>query len=68
MNTTTPAGNREHPVPVLHTRLERCDRCGAAALVRVTLPAGGELHFCGHHARKHSTRLLEIGAAIRSAL
>jgi hypothetical protein len=68
MNATTPAGNREHPVPVLLVRPERCDRCSAAALVRVELPAGGELHFCGHHARKHSTRLLEIGAALRSAL
>lgn len=68
MNTTTPAGNREHPDPLLPTRLERCDRCGASALVGVTLPAGGELRFCGHHARVHATRLLEIGAALRSAL
>ncbi|HEY8294229.1 MAG TPA: hypothetical protein VIG41_02725 [Micrococcaceae bacterium] len=32
--------------------LDRCDRCGAQAYVRVTLESsGGELLFCGHHAR-----------------
>ncbi|WP_394941016.1 hypothetical protein [Psychromicrobium sp. YIM B11713] len=32
--------------------LDRCDRCGAQAYVRVVLEAsGGELLFCGHHAR-----------------
>lgn len=31
---------------------DRCDRCGAQAFVRVVLEAsGGELLFCGHHAR-----------------
>jgi hypothetical protein len=50
------------------TRLDRCDRCGAAALVRVTLPTGGELQFCRHHARKHADRLVEIGAGFSSSL
>lgn len=50
------------------TRLDRCDRCSAAALVKATLPTGGELQFCGHHARKHASRLLEIGAGLRSTL
>ena len=50
------------------TRLDRCDRCSAAALVRVTLPRGGELQFCGHHARKHADRLVEIGAGFTSTL
>ncbi|MHA7305924.1 DUF7455 domain-containing protein [Arthrobacter sp. TMN-49] len=32
--------------------LDRCDRCGAQAYVRVVLESsGGELLFCGHHAR-----------------
>jgi hypothetical protein len=31
------------------TALDRCDRCGAQAYVRVTLSGGGELLFCGHH-------------------
>jgi hypothetical protein len=31
---------------------DRCDRCGAQAYVRVVLESsGGELLFCGHHAR-----------------
>lgn len=30
------------------TQADRCDRCGAQALVRVVLPYG-ELLFCGHH-------------------
>jgi hypothetical protein len=50
------------------TRLDRCDRCSAGALVRVTLPTGGELQFCGHHARKHAAKLLEIGAGLSSTL
>lgn len=34
------------------TTIDRCDRCGAQAYVRVVLePSGGELLFCGHHAR-----------------
>ncbi|MGG5172830.1 DUF7455 domain-containing protein [Pseudarthrobacter sp. J1738] len=32
--------------------LDRCDRCGAQAYVRVVLESsGGELLFCGHHSR-----------------
>jgi hypothetical protein len=49
---------------LLHTRLDRCDRCGAATQVRALLPTGGELLFCGHHARAHAPRLREIGAAL----
>ncbi|MDJ0318124.1 MULTISPECIES: DUF7455 domain-containing protein [Arthrobacter] len=34
------------------TTLDRCDRCGAQAYVRVVLESsGGALLFCGHHAR-----------------
>lgn len=44
--TTTAIASRE-----LNT-LDRCDRCGAQAYVRVVLESsGGELLFCGHHAR-----------------
>ncbi|MEY4323495.1 MAG: hypothetical protein RL410_1276 [Actinomycetota bacterium] len=28
---------------------DRCDRCGAQAYVRVVMPGGGQLLFCGHH-------------------
>ena len=68
MNTTTPASQHDRLVPAPLARPERCDGCGAAALVKVTLTSGGELHFCGHHARKHAARLLEIGAGLRSAI
>jgi hypothetical protein len=52
-------------VPTL-TRFDRCDRCGAAAQLRVVLVSGGELLFCGHHARVHRTRLRAVGAALSS--
>ena len=38
--------------------LDRCDRCGAQAYVRAVLGAsGGELLFCGHHARAVEAKL-----------
>jgi hypothetical protein len=46
------------------TRHDRCDRCNAAAQVRALLPTGGDLLFCGHHARTHAARLRDIGAAL----
>jgi len=39
---------------------DRCDRCGAQAKLRMTLAGGGELVFCGHHAR-------QFDATIRAA-
>jgi len=39
------------------TALDRCDKCGAQAMVRATL-ANGELYFCGHHGRKMGTPLV----------
>jgi hypothetical protein len=48
------------------TAADRCDRCGAAAQVRAILPSGGELLFCGHHARKHNERLVELEARFQS--
>ena len=47
------------------TRLDRCDRCGAAAKTRATLPSGGELLFCDHHTRQHADRLRELEAALQ---
>lgn len=46
------------------TRHDRCDGCGAAAQFRAVLPSGGELLFCGHHARRHGPRLHEMGAGL----
>ena len=48
------------------TAADRCDRCGAAAQVRAILPSGGELLFCGHHAREHNQRLLELSADLQT--
>jgi hypothetical protein len=44
------------------TRLDRCDRCGAAAMFRAVLASGGELLFCGHHAREHGPALHALEA------
>jgi hypothetical protein len=49
--------------PVL-TRLDRCDRCGAAAAAQAVLVGGGELLFCAHHARKHGPHLEEQNARL----
>lgn len=46
------------------TALDRCDRCGAQAYVRVELSTGGELLFCAHHAREHADKLQQIALAI----
>ena len=35
-----------------------CDRCGARAAVIVAV-VNGDLYFCGHHARKHITAIVE---------
>lgn len=37
---------------------DRCDRCSAAAKVRVKL-LNGELLFCGHHAKLFGPKLKE---------
>ena len=43
---------------------DRCDRCGAQAYMRVALTGGGELLFCGHHAREHGDKLRRIAAHV----
>ena len=44
---------------------DRCDRCGARAYIRVTLPGGGELLFCAHHGRAHEGALRAAEASIQ---
>jgi hypothetical protein len=44
--------------------VDRCDRCGAQAYVRVELASGGELLFCAHHARTHLDALQQVAASI----
>jgi hypothetical protein len=51
--------------PTHLTVADRCDRCGARAYVRVTLPGGGELLFCAHHGRAHEGALRAADARIQ---
>lgn len=43
---------------------DRCDRCGAQAYIRVSLPSGSELLFCAHHGRAHADELRKIAVDI----
>ena len=66
MTTTTPPAIHETPTPTPTplTAHDRCDRCGAQAYVRATLPGGTDLLFCGHHGNAHRPSLLVAGASI----
>ncbi len=46
------------------TALDRCDRCGAQAYLRVEL-AVGELLFCAHHAREHDEKIREVAISVQ---
>jgi hypothetical protein len=50
------------------TSLDRCDRCPAQALVRAVLPSGGELLFCGHHARVYAERLRALSVVLEASV
>lgn len=47
------------------TNADRCDRCGAAARVRVYMSGGSTLQFCGHHFREHEVRLRSIAIDVQ---
>ncbi|GGK83056.1 DUF7455 domain-containing protein [Mangrovihabitans endophyticus] len=51
-------------ITVVPELTERCDGCGAAAKMEVTLRAG-TLAFCGHHATRHADGLNNAATAIR---
>ena len=52
------------PTVTVATELsERCDRCGAAAKVRI-LVGGSELAFCGHHANRFSDSVSAVAEEI----
>ncbi len=53
--------------PLALTATDRCDRCGAAASVRAVLTSGGELLFCGHHAREYSNKLEAMAAVLHTS-
>jgi hypothetical protein len=46
------------------TAIDRCDRCGARAYVRVLLPSCLELLFCAHHNRQYAPALTKIAADV----
>lgn len=48
----------------LLTKVDRCDRCGAAAQVALQLKSGSELMFCGHHFEENSAKLTLDGALL----
>ncbi|HEX8495708.1 MAG TPA: hypothetical protein VF661_00825 [Actinomycetales bacterium] len=43
---------------------DRCDACGAQALVLVTMRSGSDLLFCGHHYRGNEVGLAAAGATV----
>lgn len=45
--------------------VDRCDRCGAQAYVRAVMLSGGELLFCGHHAKEYAEKLKPVVRAIQ---
>lgn len=47
------------------TAVDRCDRCGAQAYVRVLLPSRLDLLFCAHHNRQYSSALADIAVEIQ---
>ena len=47
------------------TLLDRCDRCGAQAKVRITLTTMHELMLCGNHFHKHEEDLIPKILTIR---
>ncbi|WP_195909260.1 hypothetical protein [Microlunatus sp. Gsoil 973] len=46
------------------TAADRCDRCGAQAYVRVTMPGGSQLLFCAHHGKEHADKLRQVALKI----
>ena len=46
------------------TAADRCDRCGAAAKVRVIMDGGSALLFCAHHFKEHEVRLRAIAVDV----
>jgi hypothetical protein len=46
------------------TAKDRCDRCGARAYFKATLPGLPSLLFCAHHGLEHKSKLEANGARI----
>lgn len=63
-DTLTEAYVDPDALPDLEPR-DRCDRCPSQAYVRVRMPSGLELLFCGHDYAKHADALATSGAKVR---
>lgn len=46
------------------TTLDRCDRCGAQAYLRIELAGSRELLFCAHHSREHEQQIRSIAVSV----
>jgi hypothetical protein len=58
------AATRNTPNLESLTILDRCDRCGAQAYLRIELAGGSELLFCAHHSRKHGQQFRSIAVSV----
>ena len=46
---------------------DRSDRFRAQAKIRIVLAGGGDLVFCGHHAREYDVRIREVAIEVVKA-
>jgi hypothetical protein len=60
MSATTLQTSNSQPL----TALDRCDRCGAQAYLRIELAGGHELLFCAHHSREHEQQIRSIAVSV----
>jgi hypothetical protein len=51
-------------IATVETVAERCDSCGAAARMELTLTNGGSLAFCGHHGNKLAGGLAKVASTV----
>ena len=47
------------------TAVDRCDRCGAQAYIRIFLRSRQDLLFCAHHYRQHAPALAKVAVGIQ---
>jgi hypothetical protein len=57
-------GRGQQPHATRTNAMDRCDRCGARAYVRVLLRGRQGLMFCAHHYRQHAPALAKFAVAI----
>lgn len=63
MSTLVDTEVQSMPVTRTLTAIDRCDRCGAQAYLRVEFITG-ELLFCAHHAHEHEDKLTKSATAV----